>query len=317
MAYFISRDKYYSFEEVSKNSSIINKLIIPVAQITENNSNTYIQKSSSLVAPTYTPDTSATTEYYCSNLQKSISLSASTTLTADQLSKYSRFAYTIRALKVKAVKMRQYVSGGGSSHVNTGYSYIKNTMLYGNNETEDYKDEDYVSLAAGSCVVNGNTIRVETTFNMENFYKQGTYKEVVAANRDYLYGWQQFYTNFYIQFIGVNDSIEYSDKEYLDNNNGKIYSETINQSPFIQENFRFNGADYIADTIFKNYSNGRQTATLEWIGSPEVMLGTDIVVEPRREYVVDNLTVYTVMGKQISCDGGYGEKLYLVRKEIK
>ena len=335
MAIFVSRDRYFSFTENPKKNNIVNKLTIPVAQVTTDSEETILATTINNKHVTEYDYYEVLTMPYATNIQEIIPLSVSYQSNAEEISKYSTILYRVKALKVNTYK-KSYIP----------YSFnvkpegiIESEFWYGNNQNNkieninDAIDSDYETLFTGVCKINSNYLcSFGPEISQYKFINTREYKSDVYSDIPFLDVWTaglvvaeertfvaDFYTNFYVELVGVKRSIDYGNSIYLAQPNQRIlFNEELGDNSFIQNETKYNQTpitDYISDIVFKNYSKGRPVATLEWVGSPEVNHGTELIIEPRREYVEEELITYVVVGKKITYNGGYRETLYLVKKE--
>lgn len=336
MAIFISRDKYFTFTENPKRNNIVNKITFQVSSISEENSETVFATTiNNKVATNYSEDNTVNT-FKVKDVQQLIPLSLSYQTNAEELSKYSTINYRVKAVKVSTFKKSRYDVHSWRHDERVLESYIKFGRDASYDSLDDIDDSQYDVLFSGVCnISDSNLCTFGPDISQFNFiskkenrsgeyihhdYGSSSYKEpydeLLYMISDLYY---DFYTNFYVEFVGIKQNIDSGTEIKLASQNQRIlFNEELSQNSFIQNATNYNGtpiSDYIADTVFKNYQYGRPVATLEWIGSPEVDYGTELIIEPRREYKEEDLITYVVMGKKITYTGGYRETLYLTKKE--
>ena len=319
MAYFIGRDKYFNFTENVKEDNKINKLTIPILNSITDPSNT-IFKTSAKHATSVVYDTTTSNIYGVSSVTYP-NWNETYQSSFDEVNKYKIIYYRVLGLPVNVNKT---VTAEYGKVFTIGTSYeTSQTITYGNLHRENKSEcteSDWIEFASGACQID-STYLVDvdvsiysTSSSYSTTKKENWFLTTYESKSDYIY-----YDDIYVEFYGNEYTFNYADivKE-SDINNRIKYNYDFEENPFIQTESKYNGQpieDYISNTIFKNYSQSRPVATLEWIGSPEVDLGTDLKIEPRRQYVKDELITYTVVGKDINYNGGYREKLYLIKKE--
>lgn len=336
MAYFIDRDMYFTFTENTKRNNIVNRLTLQVSQIPDSDEEVVLATTKNNKYSTsykYNPDVISLP--VATDIQEIIPLSVSYQSNTEEISTFTSVIYRVKALKVNTYK-RSYFP----MHFNVIPEKVEvSERWYGRNS--EYKitdinnttDEDYDVLFTGVCDIDSNKkFSFGPEISQYNFMRKKYYESevfsnipfldvytlgmVVALNRTYI---ADFYTNFYVEIVGLKKNISYGDEiKQASTSQRIVFNKTVQDNSLIQNKTKFNGtpiADYIADTVFKNYAQGRPVATLEWLGSPEVGYGTELKIEPRREYNEEDLITYVVMGKKITYNGGYRETLYLTKKE--
>lgn len=333
MSYFISKNQYFNFSEYPKYDNIVNKLVIPVASISEDNTETVFASTKNNKYATKYKTSDAISMPLAYDIEQIIPLSLTYQSNSEEISKYSTINYRVKALKVNTFKESYFPTG---INVFNKEKVRVQLLWYGSNndnritDINDATEEDYDTLFSGVCnISSGNLCTFGPDISQYNFLERYTasYNNylgndasglgvVTSVVRQYT---ANFYTNFYVEFVGVKKNINYGESTVLSNvSNPVLFSYNIDQNSFIQNGTTYNGesiVEYIPRVTFKNYENCRPVATLEWVGSPDVNIGTELQIEPRKEYDKEGLTTYTVVGKDISYDGGYRETLYLIKKE--
>ena len=126
----------------------------------------------------------------------------------------------------------------------------------------------------------------------------------------YLTRVQSFLYGYIVKIYGKINPTEFKNKfSFKDSQGGSVFNVELQQNELLTDNSKYknvNLANNIANRIFENYKNGRPTAELEWVGDPNVRVGDTVVIDGGIEYFV--------YGKNISFNGGYGEKLLLIKK---
>lgn len=332
MAIFIDRSKYFEFIENTKPQNIVNKLEYNIATVSTDSSED--QEKVFVTSPTTSPNVTINTDaegYYISS-KDAVTINVSYQSSFDELSRYDSLRYRVKALKVNTQKTSKWqydtVTGerGSLKSTDTKITYGSSTdyEIYDEEEAE-YEYEVY---ASGVCDISDDYVASHTFIYSDNraYMKTSTTKSYdrFVAMKLRVGTWTtvyqyNYYKNFTVEIYGVNKDIQYATTtDTSDANERVLYSVTIDPNPFIQNGSEFNDEslmDFISRNAFNFYKGGRPVATLKWIGSPEVDYGTEVIIEPRREYTEDSLVTYVVVGKKMSYTGGYGETLYLTRKE--
>lgn len=319
MPYFIGRDKYFTFTENVKEDNKVNKLTIPVLTSITDPSNT-IFKTSTKHSTTVVLDETTTNIYGVQSVTYP-SWTETYQSSYDEVNKYKTIYYRILGLPV-TVNKTVTAKYGKVLGIGSGVSTTQNTTygVLNRDNKADCTEADWEVFASGTCPVNSsflvsvNASAYSTSQSYTTTKTESLFLTIAESNTSYKY-----YDDIYVEIYGNEYSFNYANiiKE-SDINNRIKYNYSLEDNPFIQEQTTYSGkpiTDYISETVFKNYDKSRPVATLEWIGSPEVDYGTDLQIEPRRQYNEDELIVYTVVGKDITYNGGYREKLYLIKKE--
>lgn len=346
MAYFITTDKYSKFTENPKENNIVNQVGIPITTILED-SVISILKSGYKKDISYTIKMTDSDYYYYAYNIGAYNDTISYQSSFDEVNKYSGISYRVLGLRLNTDKFTDIkyknrgteVKSSSTTLDNIGYGKYEtdsdgNIISFGNS-LEDVTDDDYEIIASGVCDISSTylvTHTEATLFSNKTYYKK--FEDPIWTNwwwaKDTEYAWiverkihgyQSFICKAFLQIYGVNKETQQETVLYNGEiKNNILFKQTVNPSTLVQNGSMYNGTTklsrYIADAIFDNYNFGRPVAQLEWIGSPEVTYGTEIIVQPRKSYNMDELITYVVMGKRINYDGGYKETLYLVKKEV-
>jgi hypothetical protein len=323
MYYFIGRNKYFSFIENIKEDNKVNKLSLRVLNTPDEPAEN-ILATSSKVQPYV--DLNYGENVYPLKVANGANVSISYQSTSQELNKYGNVIYyRIMALPVYVRKDTVAYDYDSIIFWEEDRSETSFQTLYGSSfqsSKENCSETDWVEISSATCNISSSYVVSLNTVvsNTITPYKSDVVgKQYLGFYWTHMFGEAKYYTDIYVEIYGKRAETSYSNiiKEQ-DINNRIKYNYSFEENTFIQNHTRYLGEpiiDYISDTIFKNYGNGRPVATLEWIGSPEVDVGTDLKIEPRRNYTEDELITYTVVGKDISYNGGYREKLYLIKKE--
>lgn len=320
MKHFISKDMYFSFKEYPNKGNVINSISGIYAnngQITET-----LIKTTSMVEFPKTENALSTKNKNRYNFPKTVLIELTETLPLDDYSKYNGgFKYEIFVLRARNKRNAKNYSSD-----NLEYWYDIQNDQY-SSDSSNITDSSYYLLTSGYAKISGNSLNISLTFNdyinvqrysgfinqdgigIHNIYKNEavTYYEPTIFGTPYYV--QNFLYGYIIKIYGISSSIEFVDKfNFSDSSNSTKFNIELGQNELLTENSQYKDvglANNIANRIFENYKNGRPTAELEWIGNPEVRVG-DIVV-------IDNGIEYFVCGKKINFNGGYSEKLYLIK----
>lgn len=340
MAYFITTDKYSKFTENPKENNIVNQVGVPVTTVLED-SVVDVLKNGAKKGISYMPTGNRSDYFYYAEDIKTYSDTITYQSSFDEVNKYGGLRYRIMGLRLNTDKFTdvKYNSDGSVKSVTSSLNSIGygpystdehgNIISFGKNSS-DVTDDDYEEMFSDVCTI-PSTYAISITITNYNFriYTKPAIEPIypnIPLVVPYLIekkvnGYQSFVCDAFLQIYGVNKETQQETVLYNGEiKNNILFKQTVSPSTLVQNGSMYNNltklSKHIADAIFANYNFGRPVAQLEWIGSPEVTYGTEIIVQPRKSYNMDELITYVVMGKKINYDGGYKETLYLVKKEV-
>ena len=340
MAYFITTDKYSKFTENPKENNIVNQVGVPVTTVLEDSVIDAI-KNGDKKGISYMPTGNRPDYFYYAEDIKTYSDTITYQSSFNEVNKYGGLRYRIMGLRLNTDKFTdvKYNSDGSVKSVTSSLNSIGygpystdgngNITSFGKNSS-DVTDDDYEEMFSDVCTIS-STYAISITITNYSFkiYTKPAIEPIypnIPLVVPYLIekkvnGYQSFICDAFLQIYGVNKETQQETVLYNGEiKNNILFKQTVSPSTLVQNGSMYNNSTklskHIADTIFANYNFGRPVAQLEWIGSPEVTYGTEIIVQPRKSYNMDELITYVVMGKKINYDGGYKETLYLVKKEV-